>query len=132
MKTVQTVFALKPLVAIDAITCAAMGVALVAASAPMGELTGIPASLLYWAGVLLLPTAAFMAWVSQSASPPAWAVNFIILGNGAWVAASLFLPVAGMIIPNLFGWTFLVGQAAAVTALTGLEIRASRTLQAAF
>jgi len=37
-----------------------------------------------------------------------------------------------MIIPNLFGWTFLVGQAAAVTALTGLEIRASRTLQAAF
>ncbi|MCH4541998.1 hypothetical protein [Ochrobactrum sp. POC9] len=58
--------------------------------------------------------------------------DFIILGNGAWVAASLFLPVAGMIIPNLFGWTFLVGQAAAVTALTGLEIRASRTLQAAF
>lgn len=132
MKNALSIIALKPLVAIDAITCAAMGVALVAASAPVGELTGIPATLLYWAGVLLLPIAAFMAWVSQSASPPAWAVNFIILGNGAWVAASLFLPVAGMITPNLFGWVFLVGQAAAVTVLTGLEIRASRTLQAAF
>ncbi|KXO73599.1 hypothetical protein [Brucella anthropi] len=132
MKTAQTVFALKPLIAIDAITCAAMGVALVVASAPMGELTGIPASLLYWAGVLLLPVAAFMAWVSRSANPPAWAVNLVILGNGAWVAASLFLPVAGMITPNLFGWVFLVGQAAAVTVLTGLEVRAARTLQAAF
>ena len=132
MKTAQTVFALKPLIAIDAITCAAMGVALVFASAPMGELTGIPASLLYWAGVLLLPVAAFMAWVSRSANPPAWAVNLVILSNGAWVAASLFLPVAGMITPNLFGWVFLVGQAAAVTVLTGLEVRASRTLQAAF
>ena len=132
MKTAQTVFALKPLVAIDAITCAAMGAALVVASATVGELTGIPASLLYWAGVLLLPVAAFMAWVSRSANPPAWAVNLVILGNGAWVAASLFLPVAGMITPNLFGWFFLVGQAAAVTVLTGLEVRASRTLQAAF
>jgi len=132
MKTAQTVFALKPLVAIDAITCAAMGAALVAASAPVGELTGIPAPLLYWAGVLLLPVAAFMAWVSRSANPPAWAVNLVILGNGAWVAASLFLPVAGMITPNLFGWVFLVGQAAAVTVLTGLEVRAARTLQAAF
>ncbi|KAB2663955.1 hypothetical protein F9K91_16150 [Brucella tritici] len=132
MKTAQTVFALKPLVAIDAITCAAMGAALVVASATVGELTGIPASLLYWAGVLLLPVAAFMAWVSRSANPPAWAVNLVILGNGAWVAASLFLPVAGMITPNLFGWVFLVGQAAAVTVLTGLEVRASRTLQAAF
>lgn len=132
MKTPQTVFALKPLTAIDAITCATMGVALVAASAPVGELTGISASLLYWAGVLLLPVAAFMAWVSRSANPPAWAVNLVILGNGAWVAASLFLPVAGMITPNLFGWVFLVGQAAAVTVLTGLEVRAARTLQAAF
>ncbi|MEJ5022250.1 hypothetical protein WH297_21265 [Ochrobactrum vermis] len=132
MKTPHPVLALKPLVAIDAITCAAMGVALVAASAPVGELTGIPAPLLYWAGVLLLPIAAFMAWVSRSANPPAWAVNFIVLGNGAWVAASLFLPVAGMIAPNLLGWLFLVGQAAAVTVLSWLEVRAARTLQTAF
>ena len=132
MKTTHPIFALKPIVAIDAITCAAMGAALVTASAPVGELTGIPASLLYWAGILLLPVAAFMAWVSRSANPPAWAVNLVILGNGAWVAASLFLPVAGMIAPNLFGWVFLVGQAAAVTVLTWLEVRAARIPQTAF
>ncbi|MGB5840045.1 MAG: hypothetical protein WBG98_06755, partial [Brucella anthropi] len=61
-----------------------------------------------------------------------WAVNLVILGNGAWVAASLFLPVAGMIFPNLFGWVFLVGQAAAVTVLTWLEVRAARIPQTAF
>jgi len=116
---------LRRLLAIDAATCAAMGLLLVSAADFVGALTRIPTPLLFWAGLALLPVAGFMAVVARMAPMPVWAINVIILGNALWVLISIVLPLSGMISPNLLGWLFLLGQAAVVAVLTHLERGAS-------
>ena len=110
---------------IDAATCALMGVGLITASQPLGEMLEVPAALLFWAGVALPPTAAFMV-ISAAARPaPGWAVSVIVLGNVLWVLGSLLAPAIGAFSPNALGWVFLAGQAAAVAVLAKLEFDAA-------
>ncbi|MDZ4395620.1 hypothetical protein [Cypionkella sp.] len=107
--------------AIDAVTCAAMGAALVAAADLAGALTEMPPPLLYWAGMALLPIAGFIAIVAWRAPAHSGAINLIILGNTLWALTSIVLLFSGAISPNPLGWLFVLGQAAAVVALTLLE-----------
>lgn len=117
---------LKPLLALDAATCAAMGVLLLLVSAPVAGLTQIPAGLLFWAGASLIPIAAFMAISARTTPVPGWAATLVVVGNLLWVAASIFLPAAGLIVPNALGWAFLFGQAGVVAILAKLELDALR------
>lgn len=114
----------KSLLALDAATCATMGVVLLVGSAPIAGVTQIPAGLLFWAGASLMPVAAFMAISSRVASVLVWAAIAVVLGNLLWVAASILLPATGMIVPNPLGWAFLVGQAGFVAILAKLEFDA--------
>ena len=116
---------LQALLAIDAATCAAMGVLLVAGSDLVATLTRLPAQLLLWAGVSLLPIAAFMGVFSRARRVPQWAATLAVLGNLGWVVASVALPVAGIVQPNALGWLFLIGQAVVVALLAILERQAS-------
>ncbi|MGO7185857.1 hypothetical protein ACCT14_31340 [Rhizobium brockwellii] len=100
---------LKPLLAFDAATCAAMGAVLLLGSTSIAAVTQIPASLLFWAGASLIPIAAFMAISSRATPVRSWAGTLIVLGNLMWVAASIFLPATGLITPNALGWAFLAG-----------------------
>lgn len=124
--TISKLSSLKPLLALDAATCAAMGALLLPGSAPIAELTRIPTSLLFWAGASLIPIAAFMAISSRTTPVPGWVAALVVLGNLSWVAASIFLPAVGLIAPNPLGWTFLVGQAGVVAILAKLEFDALR------
>lgn len=126
MSARATRLSLRSLLAIDAVTCAAMGVLLTAASSLVGHLTGISEPVLFWAGAALLPIAGFMAVCARLAPVPAWAASIVVLGNCAWVLASLALPVLGLIDPNPLGWLFLVAQVAVVALLAWLESAASR------
>lgn len=119
-------FSLKPLLALDAATCAAMGVVLLLGSTLVAAVTELPADLLFWAGASLIPIAAFMAISSRTTPVPGWAATLVVAGNLLWVAASIFLPVAGLIAPNALGWAFLVGQAGVVAILAKLEFDALR------
>ncbi|WEJ35062.1 hypothetical protein [Devosia sp. SD17-2] len=110
---------------LDALACSFMGVCLIAVSAPIGAWTALPAPLLFWAGILLLPIAAFMAASARSVPVPSWAANFVILGNCAWVIVSLALPLAGLVSPNPIGWLLLGGQAGLVATLAVAEFGAS-------
>jgi hypothetical protein len=112
---------LSRILVIDAMTCTAMGALLVAAAPFVGRLTGIPAPLLFWAGALLLPIAAFMAIIARMTPVPTWAANVVVIGNALWVLVSLALPLTGAITPNALGWLFLLAQAAVVGALAILE-----------
>lgn len=112
---------LSSLLALDAATCAAMGILLLGAARPLAAATDIPAGLLTGAGALLLPIAVFMAILSRMNTVPRWGVNMVLLGNLGWVIASIALPLTGVISPNLIGWIALLGQAVAVAVLTGLE-----------
>jgi hypothetical protein len=112
---------LQSILALDAATCAVMGVLLLSASGFVSSITLIPAPLLFWAGFLLLPVAAFMAFFARTSIVPAWAVQMIVLGNVLWVLGSVALPALGLIAPNVFGWIFILAQAAVVALFVGLE-----------
>ncbi|WP_281683700.1 hypothetical protein [Thalassobaculum salexigens] len=111
---------------LDAATCLAMGGVLVAGTGFLAGLTDIPAPLLFYAGLALLPLAGVIAAIGRwmAGSPAVW---LVILGNVGWVLGSLAL-VAGVISPNLLGVAFILSQAAAVCLLTWLELAAFRTV----
>jgi hypothetical protein len=124
--TISKLSSLKPLLALDAATCAAMGAFLLLGSTPIAGLTQIPASLLFWAGASLIPIAAFMAISSRTTPVPGWAATLVVLGNLLWVAASIILPTTGLVAPNPLGWAFLFGQAGIVAILAKFEFEALR------
>jgi hypothetical protein len=123
---------LNALLTLDATTCAIMGSALMLTAQPIAALTAIPAALLFRAGALLIPIAAFMALTARGRPVSRPAAAFVIIGNVGWVLASLLLPALGLIAPNALGWLLLIGQAAVVSILAWLETQAMapRTLMA--
>lgn len=109
---------------VDALSCAAMGAALLAAPVVLGAWTALPPTLLSGAGLVLLPTAAFMVWLARGPAVPSWGLTLVVIGNVLWAALSLLLPMTGQVSPNALGWAFLLCQAAFVALLAWLEARA--------
>lgn len=107
---------------LDAASGLAMGALFCALSGPLATWFGLPAGLLFWAGVGLFPAAGLMllaaAWPAAR-GPLAWAV---VLGNLAWALASLALP---FLLPGLtsLGTVVVVGQALVVLGLAWFEWR---------
>lgn len=124
-------FSLNALLAVDATTCAVMGAALMVAARPVAAITALPAGLLFWAGAVLLPIAAFMALTARGRPVSRFAAALVVAGNAGWVIASLLLPAFGWIAPNLLGWAFIGAQAAVVTVLAALEAQAMQARHAA-
>jgi hypothetical protein len=115
-----TGFTLRQWLVVDALTCVAFGALLLSAAAPLSTLFGLPRSLLFVSGVVLLPCAALMAVAAKSlAAPLAW---LVIAGNAAWIAASI--AVTWMLALTGTGLAFVTIQAAAVALLMSLEWRA--------
>lgn len=117
--TMQSSSALQNILLLDAATCVAAGALMAFGSKFVAGLTGIPAPLLYWAGLLLFPVAALMIFAGLQASPSRPIVWLIVLGNIGWVIASL--GVLGFIAPNALGYIFILAQAAVVGVLALLE-----------
>ena len=115
---------LKFLLMLDAVSCAVMGVGLVAAAPVISNLTAIPSALSVTAGLLLLPTALFMAITATRFIENPVAVWTIVLGNGAWAVASLLLIATGLLRPNAFGLTVIAVQAVVVGIIALLEAAA--------
>jgi hypothetical protein len=101
----------------DALTCAAMGAALLLARMPLAELLGAPPALLQWAGIVLFPSAAAM--VLAAATLSTWLVRLVIAGNVAWIVASA--AVLYVFSLSALGVAFVIVQAAAVAVLAALE-----------
>ncbi|MEO8650948.1 MAG: hypothetical protein ABI391_01520 [Hyphomicrobiaceae bacterium] len=119
MSPSQSNTALQNVLLLDAATCVAAGALMAFGSNFVAGLTAIPAPLLFWAGLILFPVAALMAYAGLQATPPRPLVWLIILGNVGWVAASLAL--FAVIAPNALGVAFILAQAAAVAVLALLE-----------
>lgn len=110
---------LRQVLTFDALTCAAFGLLLVLAAAPLAPLVGLPAALLFWAGVVLFPSAVLMFLAARKTAP--LLVWTIILGNVAWVLASIAV-VFAFDVTGL-GVAFVLAQAIAVLVLTVLELK---------
>jgi hypothetical protein len=117
----QPTLFLRRVLGFDALSCLGMGAVLSVASQPLAPVFGLPAELLFWAGILLLPTAAFMGFLATRQAPPPLLVWLVILGNLGWAIESFV--VIGQLGASLtpLGTAFVAVQALAVLALAGLE-----------
>lgn len=116
---------LERLLRFDALLCTGMGLLLLLAGGPLGELFGLPVALLRAIGVGLLPWALVVWRLAQphAAAPQrAWVV---IVGNAAWVLASGLLLLSGWLDPSTLGALFIALQAIAVAALATAQARAT-------
>jgi hypothetical protein len=112
---------LRRLLAVDAASCFAMGLALTVAAQPVASLTAIGSTFLFGSGLILLAVAAFIIVVAMPQESSRPAVVVIAAGNVGWVAASLAVLALGIVSPNAFGAALVITQAAAVAVLALLE-----------
>jgi hypothetical protein len=120
---------LRHILAADAATCVATGLALALFAVQLEPLLGLPYALLQYAGIALLPVGGFMAWLALQEDVSKAGVRTVIAGNAAWAAASV--AVLFVLSPSPLGYAFVIAQAIAVAALAELEYAGLRRVQAA-
>jgi hypothetical protein len=121
-------FLLRNVLLLDAATCLLTGAMLTFGARVLAQLTAIPTTLLLYAGVSLIPIAAFMAVTAMRAVLLPLGVWIVIVGNALWVAASVGLMIGPWIAPNAWGYAFIAAQAAAVAVLTKLELDGTKDM----
>jgi hypothetical protein len=117
--TMASTLFLRRILALDAASCAAMGLAMSLAASPLALLFGLPEGLIRTGGLLLLPLATFIGWLASRAAPSPLLVWMVIGGNLVWTAESFAL--LGQHAPTPVGTAFVAAQAVAVLGLAGLE-----------
>lgn len=121
---------LRRVLALDSASCAMIGLMLCLGAAPLSGLFGLGERLLFGAGLMLLPLAAFIAWLASRPSPPNPLVWLVIVGNAAWTAESfLLISTEARSITGL-GTAFVAAQAVAVLGLALLEYAGLRRMRA--
>ena len=114
----------------DAAVSGAAGV-LMATGAPfLSRLLGLPADLLFWAGLALLPFVALLIAVARRGKASRLTLIDIIAINALWVAASFGLLVSGAVAPTMLGYAFVIAQALAVALLAELQFIGLRRMTA--
>jgi hypothetical protein len=118
----------------DAGATLATGVLMVAGSRALEGWLNIPAPLLFYAGLVLIPYAAFVFYLARQADVPRAAVWAVVLCNAAWAVDSLLLLATGWITPSTFGYAFVIFQAIVVAVFCELQwigLRRGRAILAA-
>lgn len=105
----------------DAAASLGLGALMIAAAGFLAGLTALPAGLLFWAGVALLPWGAFIVWAGTRADVPRLAVQIVIEVNLLWTIGSFALMAFGAIHPNALGVAFVAVQALAVLGLAVVQ-----------
>lgn len=105
----------------DAVISGAAALLLLAGAGMLTELLGLPVPLMRYAGLLLVPFVALVAFVGTRADISRGAAWAIVAINVAWVAGSLLLLISGWVAPTLPGYVFVIAQAAAVGIFAELQ-----------
>jgi hypothetical protein len=113
---------LKKVLAADAAISGAAAVAMMAGSAFLPPLLGLPAELLLWAGLALIPFVAGLALTIRQNQVATGVIAAIIAINIAWVLASLVVAFGPAFATTLFGKVFVAAQAATVALFAELQI----------
>lgn len=119
---------LRRVLCVDAATCAATGALMAFDAAPLSTPLGLPAALLFWAGLSLFPVAAFLLWVATRRDIPRPGAWLAILGNVGWITGSALVLV--LLSPTGLGYAFVIAQAAVVALLADLEYTGLKRISA--
>jgi hypothetical protein len=106
----------------DAAVSGATGLLAFAGAGILDGLLGLPADLLRYAGLSLIPYAAIVAYVGTRANVSRAAVWAIVAYNGLWSIDSVVLLVSGHVAPTALGYAFVIFQAVVVAAFAGLQV----------
>jgi hypothetical protein len=112
---------LRRVLAIDAAASAVMGVGLLLLASSVAPLLNLPAELLFEAGVVLLPFAAFVAYLATRERPSRIGVRTVIALNALWTIDSIALLLTDWVAPNALGYGFVIVQAIVVGVFAELE-----------
>lgn len=112
---------LRRVLAFDAVTSGVLGVIAVLAQEPLSPMLGLSTSLLFWAGLSLLPFAAFVGWLATRELPPRAGVWAVVLINALWVIDSFVLLASAWPDLTLLGKVFVLFQAVFVAVLAELQ-----------
>ena len=115
----SSTFFLRRVLALDSLSCLAMGAAMGFGASALAPLFGLPEGLIRAAGLLLLPLGAFIGWLASRPVPPRALVWIVILGNLGWTAESFAL--LAQRDATALGAAFVAAQALAVLGLAALE-----------
>lgn len=110
----------------DGILCAVMGTVLVIGSGTLAGWFGLSSALVRAAGLILLPWAAFVAFVGARAPIPPAGAWTVVLVNFAWCAASVVLVLADAADPTGLGAAVVLAQGAGAAAIGALQWSALR------
>jgi hypothetical protein len=105
----------------DAVASGATGLAMALFSSALSGLLNLPATLLFYAGLILIPYAAAIAYLSRREVLPRWAVFAVIACNVLWAVDSVILAFSGWIAPSALGYAFILGQALVVFAFAEMQ-----------
>lgn len=106
---------------LDALAGGAMGLLMALAAQPLGQLLGLPFVLLLVAGIVLLPLALVLYWMSNQMALSRTGVWAVIALNALWVVESIALLMTGYVQPTSLGYAFVIGQALVVLLFAELE-----------
>ncbi|HKA56992.1 MAG TPA: hypothetical protein VKD28_00095 [Gemmatimonadales bacterium] len=111
---------------LDATASGSMGALFALLSRPLSALLGLPAGLLHWVGLFLIPFAAFLVWLARRPLVPPSLVYSVIIGNVLWVVGSAAIIPTGMVSPSPLGTVVVLAQAVAVVVFASLEYSGMR------
>lgn len=108
----------------DAIVSGVAGAVMIAGAGVLAPLLSLPQALLAIAGAALIPWVIGLIALARMASIPRFGVRAAITVNALWVPGSIL--ALFVTSPSLFGYVFIIAQAAAVGAFAELQIIALR------
>jgi hypothetical protein len=117
-------FELRPVLNLDALASGGLGVGLIVLASVLDGPLGLPIAVSVVVGASLVAWAGFVAWVARQGS--ATLVKEVIALNVAYVVASVVFVVGGWVELTGLGVAFVMLQAAAVVALTLMQVAALR------
>lgn len=116
----------------DAAISGATGLLMMLGAGLLQDILGVPDSLLYYAGLSLLPFAALLVYLATRESlarPVIWAV---IVYNALWAIDSILLLFTGWVAPTALGYAFISAQAVVVAIFAELQYLGLRRLQTSY
>jgi glucose uptake protein GlcU len=105
----------------DALISGATGLLMLIGANVLASLLGLPEALLRYAGLVLLPYAALVAYVATREQLRRWAVWAVIVANAIWAVDSIILLLSGWLTPNALGYAFITFQALIVAAFAEIQ-----------
>ncbi|GJL89604.1 MAG: hypothetical protein DHS20C03_33130 [Minwuia thermotolerans] len=96
--------------------------ALIAASVPLAELSGLPHMLVLGTGLVFVPFLILLGWVLHRPTLPRQGVRMVIGLNVAWAVGTIIFLASGIVSPTVYGYVLIAGIGVAVAVFAEMEI----------